>query len=53
MATVYNIEIKTVSAFVNYNEKYMEEMFSKFLEDYKDKDNNLGFECTEIKVKRT
>jgi len=50
MATVYNIKIKTVSAWTAYNEDYMKNMFEKFLEEYRDKDTNLGFECTEIEV---
>lgn len=50
MATIYKIKIKTVSAFCAYDEKYIKEMFEKFLNDYKDKNNNLGFESTEIEV---
>lgn len=45
MATVYKIQIKTVSAFINYNEKYITEMFEKFLKQQK-------FEATEIDVER-
>ncbi len=52
MATVYKIEIETVSAFVNYDEKYIKDMFEQFLKDYKDKKTNLGFENTDIMVKR-
>ena len=52
MATLYKIKIKTVSAFCNYDEKYIIEMFSNFLKEYKDKDNGLGFEGTEIYVER-
>ncbi|HMT01697.1 MAG TPA: hypothetical protein PKD00_00065 [Burkholderiales bacterium] len=53
MATIYKIEIKTVSAFCAYDEKYIKEMFEKFLKEYKDKKSNLGFESTEIKVTRS
>ena len=53
MATIYEVKIKTVSAFCAYTEEYMEEMFKKFLEEYRDKDNSLGFEATEIEVKRS
>ena len=53
MATIYNIKIKTVSAFCAHDEKYVKEMLEKFLKEYKDKDNNLGFESTEIEVTRT
>jgi hypothetical protein len=52
MATIYNIRIKTVSAFCAYDEKYIREMFLKFLKKYKDKETNLGFESTEIEVER-
>lgn len=52
MATLYTIKIKTVSAYVNYDEKYMTEMFEKFLKEYKDKDTKLGFEATEVEVER-
>jgi len=53
MATVYKIEIKTVSAFCAYDEKYMKEMLEKFLKEYKDEKTKLGFENTEIKVERS
>lgn len=53
MATIYRIKIKTVSAFCAYDEKYIKDMFEKFLKDYRDKDNLLGFESTEIEVERT
>ncbi len=52
MATIYEIKIKTVSPFIAYNEKYMEEMFEKFLKDYRDLNTGLRFENTEIEVKR-
>jgi nucleotidyltransferase/DNA polymerase involved in DNA repair len=53
MATVFEIKIKTVSAFASYNEKYIKEMFAKFLKEYKDEKTHLGFENTEVEVKRT
>ena len=43
MATLY--KIKTVSAFINYNERDITEMFEKFLKEQK-------FEGTEIDVER-
>ena len=52
MATVYKIKIKTVSAFVNYNEKDMTEIIEKLLKDYKDEKTGLGFEATEIDDER-
>jgi hypothetical protein len=52
MATVYKIKIKTVSAFVNCNEKDMTEIIEKLLKDYKDKKTGLGFEAIEIDVER-
>lgn len=51
MATVYDINIKTVSAFCAYNEKDIKEIFEKLIKEYKDKKTNLGFENTEISVK--
>ena len=50
MATVYKIEIQTVSAFCAYDEKYVKEMFEKFLKEFKDDKTKLGFESTEVKV---
>ncbi len=50
MATLYEINIKTVSAFCAYDERYMKELFDKFLKEYKDKHTQLGFENTEIEV---
>lgn len=52
MATVYKIQIKTVSPFINYSEKYMTEMFEKFLKEYRDYDTDMWFEATEIDVER-
>jgi hypothetical protein len=52
MATIYKINIKTVSPFISYNEKYIKEMFEKFLNEYKDKETKLGFESTVIDVER-
>lgn len=52
MATLYSIKIKTVSPFCAYDENYITEMFKKFLKEYRDKDNGLGFEATEIDVKQ-
>lgn len=53
MATIYNINIKTVSAFCSYDEEYIKKMFEKFLKDYKDEKTKLGFESTEIDVQRS
>lgn len=52
MATVYEVKIKTVSPWVNHDEKYIKEMFEKFLKEYKDKKTKLGFENSEVEVKR-
>jgi hypothetical protein len=48
MATVYKIEIKTVSAWVNHPPEYIEKVISKLLEN----NNSVHFENTEIIVKR-
>lgn len=52
MATIYNINIKTVSPFIAHSDKYIENMFVEFLKQYKDIETGLGFESTEIKVFR-
>jgi len=52
MATIYNIKIKTVSAFAAYKEEYIETILTEFLENYKDPKTNLGFEATEVNVKQ-
>tara|TARA_R110000868_G_scaffold90534_1_gene251209 strand:+ start:664 stop:825 length:162 start_codon:yes stop_codon:yes gene_type:complete len=52
MATLYEVKIKTVSAYCAYDEEYMQKMFEKFLKEYRDKDNGMGFENTKIEVKR-
>jgi len=50
MATIYNIKVKTVSPFCAYDEKYIKNMFEKFLKEYRDENNGLGFESTEVEV---
>jgi hypothetical protein len=50
MATVYKIEIETVSAFVAYPEEEVKKILEEFLKNYKDKKTRLGFESTEVKV---
>lgn len=52
MATVYKIEIETVSPWVNYPPEQIKEMFEKFLEEFEDENTSNKFECTEVKVKR-
>ena len=52
MATVYEIKIKTTSAFCAYDTVYVEAMFRKFLREYKDEITKTGFENTEIIVDR-
>jgi len=52
MATLYKIKIKTVSPFINYNEGHITEIIDKFLKEYRDPKTGLGFEGTEIDVKR-
>jgi len=52
MATIYEIKIRTVSPFVNYDEEEMKKIFEKFLREYRDNKTKLGFENTEIDVKR-
>ena len=47
MATVYNIKIKTVSAFCAYKQKTVEKIIKDFLDNYKFP-NGLGFENTEV-----
>jgi hypothetical protein len=45
MATVYKIEIETVSPFISYNEKSLAEMVKSFFDKA-----NTKFENTEVKV---
>lgn len=53
MATVYDIKIKTVSAFVSYNEDQMQEIIEKALGEIKKPDSNHPMlESTEVKVRR-
>lgn len=52
MATIYNIQIKTVSPFVNYTEQEIENLFKQFLLDYKNPTTGLKFESTEIIVEK-
>lgn len=52
MATLYKIQIKTISPFINYSEEYMTEMFEKFMKEYRDYDTGMKFEATEIEVER-
>jgi hypothetical protein len=52
MATIYNIKIKTVSAFVAYDEEYITKILNKFFKEYKDDVTKLGFESTEIVVQK-
>lgn len=52
MATVYKIKIKTVSAWVNYNEDYIKKMFENFMKEYKDEFTQHKFESTEIEVEK-
>lgn len=52
MATVYEITIKTTSPWISYKKSYIENMFQKFLKDYKDDFTLHKFENTEIEVKK-
>lgn len=53
MATLYKIEIETVSPWVAHPEKDIEEIFKKFLDEYEDEEYpSACFESTKIKVKR-
>ena len=51
MATIYKIEIKTVSAFTNYSPQQMQEILQQMIEDHRNK-NGQGFESTEVNVER-
>lgn len=41
MATIYNVKIKTVSAFVNYPEKEVKQIFDEFLKKYRNPETGL------------
>lgn len=49
MATVYTIEIETVSSWVNHPPEHIEKVIRKALEDSKE---GVKFENIEIKVER-
>ena len=51
MATVYEIKIKTTSPWLRCKKSYIENMFEKFLKEYKDDFTLHKFENTEIEVK--
>ncbi len=52
MATVYKIEVETVSEWVNYPPEHLEKMLKKFFEEHKDEKTGHGFVNTEVKAKR-
>ena len=52
MATIYNIKIKTVSAFSAYSEEEVEQILKDFLKKYRHPKTKLGFESTEITVEK-
>ena len=52
MATVYKVEIETVSAFAAYPEEEVKKILEEFLKKYKNEKTGLGFESTEVKVTR-
>lgn len=52
MATIYKINIKTVSAFQNYPVDKVREIFEDFIKEYRDKKTGLGFESTVVDVKK-
>ncbi len=50
MATVYNISIKTTSAFLAYPPEDIKGLLENILSKYKDKKTGLGFENTVVVV---
>lgn len=52
MATLYKAKIKFVSPFVNYSKKDIITILEKFLKEYTNKENGLGFESIEIDVEK-
>lgn len=52
MATVYQADVKFVSAFVAYSEKQIQEILKEFLSHYRDAETGLGFESITVEVKR-
>ena len=53
MATIYNIKIKTVSAFYSYSEEDVEKILKKLIKNFKDNKTGLGFESTEVEVEKS
>lgn len=52
MATVYKIEIKLVSPFVNHDESYIEKLFKDFLTNHVDENTAQRFESIEVDVEK-
>jgi hypothetical protein len=52
MASIYKINIKTVSPFSSYDTEYVKNMFEEFLKKYRDEKTGLKFESTEIEVEK-
>lgn len=52
MATIYKAQIKFVSPFVNYSKRDIITILEKFLKEYKNKQNGLGFEGIEIDAEK-
>ena len=50
MATVYKVDMKIVSAFVNYNEEELERKLGNIIENWRDIETGLGLESIDIKV---
>lgn len=51
MATVYNLNIKTVSAFSKYPEEEVCKIIKNLIDNYKHPETGLGFESTEISIR--
>lgn len=52
MATVYKGKIKLVSAFCNYDARFIADLIAEFLKNYRNDENGLGFESIFVEIKR-
>ena len=52
MATVYSIEITTVSDYINFKPEYIEKIVKKAIEEIEDEDTGVKLDNVEIKAER-
>jgi hypothetical protein len=50
MATVYELKVKTVSPFVNYDEKTITKLLEDFIDSYRHPETGMRLESTKVTV---